>query len=77
VLAAHGKLAAFRTYQKQPAHRTRSPTDQLRGFLNNWKVELAAPLVEALNPPAWRTRSTPCWLACEGALRAPIHRTPL
>ena len=50
VLGAHGKLGAFRTYQKQPAHRTRPTSDQLRGFLNNWKVELAAALVEALNP---------------------------
>ncbi len=50
VLAAHGKLAAFRTYQKQPAHRMRTPAEQLHGFLNNWKVELAAPLVEALDP---------------------------
>jgi Overcoming lysogenization defect protein-like, TOPRIM domain len=50
VLAAHGKLGAFRTYQKQPAHRTRPVAAQLRGFLNNWKVELAAPLVEALDP---------------------------
>jgi OLD-like protein len=50
VLGAHGKLGAFRTYQKQPAHRTRPTSDQLRGFLNNWKVELAAALVEALDP---------------------------
>ena len=50
LLAAHGKLGAFRTYQKQPAHRERPTPDQLRGFLNNWKVELAAPLVEALDP---------------------------
>ncbi len=50
VLGAHGKLGAFRTYQKQPAHRTRPTSDQLRGFLNNWKVELAATLVEALDP---------------------------
>lgn len=50
LLDAHGKLGAFRTYQKQPAHRTRPASDQLRGFLNNWKVELAAPLVEALDP---------------------------
>jgi len=50
VLAAHGKLGAFRTYQRQPAHRTRPAAAQLRGFLNNWKVELAAPLVEALHP---------------------------
>ncbi len=50
VLAGHGKLGAFRTYQKQPAHRARPTPDQLRGFLNNWKVELAGPLVEALHP---------------------------
>jgi Overcoming lysogenization defect protein-like, TOPRIM domain len=50
LLDAHGKLGAFRTYQKQPAHRSRPASDQLRGFLNNWKVELAAALVEALDP---------------------------
>ena len=50
VLDDHGKLGAFRTYQKQLAHRERPVLDQLRGFLNNWKVELAAPLVEALDP---------------------------
>jgi hypothetical protein len=50
VLAAHRKLRSFRTYQKQPAHRARSTENQLRGFLNNWKVELARPLVEALAP---------------------------
>jgi Overcoming lysogenization defect protein-like, TOPRIM domain len=49
VLAAHGKLGSFRTYQKQPAHRERSTGAQLRGFLTNWKVELAGPLVEALD----------------------------
>lgn len=50
LLAAHGKLGAFRTFQKQPAHRGRPSPDQLRSFLNNWKVELAGPLVEALDP---------------------------
>jgi hypothetical protein len=49
VLAAHGKLGSFRTYQKQPAHRARPTGEQLRGFLTNWKVELAGPLVEALD----------------------------
>src|SRR5262249_30391930 len=48
VLAAHRKLGSFRTYQKQPAHRARSTDQQLRGFLNNWKIRLAAPLGEAL-----------------------------
>ena len=49
ILAAHGKLGSFRTYQKQPAHRARTTEEQLRGFLNNWKIQLAAPLVEALD----------------------------
>ena len=49
ILAAHGKLGSFRTYQKQPAHRARTTEDQLRGFLTNWKIRLAAPLVEALD----------------------------
>jgi hypothetical protein len=49
VLAAHGILGSFRTYQKQLAHRRRTPEEQLRGFLNNWKVRLAGPLVEALD----------------------------
>jgi hypothetical protein len=49
ILAAHGKLGSFRTYQKQPAHRARATEEQLRGFLTNWKVALAAPLVEALD----------------------------
>jgi len=49
ILARHGKLGSFRTYQKQPAHRGRVVDEQLRGFLTNWKVYLAAPLVEALD----------------------------
>jgi Overcoming lysogenization defect protein-like, TOPRIM domain len=49
ILAAHGILRSFRTYQKQPAHRARSTEEQLRGFLTNWKIRLAAPLVEALD----------------------------
>ena len=49
VLAAHGRLGSFRTYQKQPAHRGRTTEEQLRGFLTNWKIRLAAPLVEALD----------------------------
>jgi hypothetical protein len=49
ILAAHGKLASFRTYQKQPAHRARTTEEQLRGFLTNWKIRFAAPLVEALD----------------------------
>ena len=49
ILAAHGKLSSFRTYQRQPAHRARTTEDQLRGFLTNWKIRLAAPLVQALD----------------------------
>jgi hypothetical protein len=49
VLAAHGKLGSFRTYQKQPAHRARTTEEQLRGFMTNWKIRFAAPLVEALD----------------------------
>ncbi len=49
ILAAHGKLGSFRTYQKQPQHRARTTEEQLRGFLTNWKIRLAAPLVEALD----------------------------
>ena len=49
ILAAHGKLGSFRTYQKQPAHRARTTEEQLKGFLTNWKIILAAPLVEALD----------------------------
>jgi hypothetical protein len=49
VLAAHRQLGSFRTYQKQPAHRGRTTDEQLLGFLTNWKVRLAAPLVQALD----------------------------
>jgi hypothetical protein len=49
VLAEHGLLRSFRTYQKQVAHRGRTAEDQLRGVLTNWKIRLAAPLVEALD----------------------------
>jgi hypothetical protein len=49
ILAAHGKLGSFHTYQKQPAHRARTTEEQLRGFLTNWKIRLAAPLVRALD----------------------------
>lgn len=48
ILAEHGRLGSFRTYQKQPAHRDRPHEQQLRGFLTNWKIRLAAPLVNAL-----------------------------
>lgn len=49
VLAAQGELRAFRTYQKQPAHRERAVEAQLRGFLWNRKLEYGVLLVNALD----------------------------
>jgi hypothetical protein len=44
-----GQLGAFRTYCKQPAKREWPLERQLHGWLHNWKVEYAAPLVDALD----------------------------
>jgi hypothetical protein len=49
VLAAQGELKAFRTYQKQPAHRERTLEEQLHGFMWNRKQEYGVLLVEALD----------------------------
>jgi hypothetical protein len=49
VLAEQGELRAFRTYQKQPAHRTRTLEEQLHGFMWNRKQRYAVLLVEALD----------------------------
>jgi len=49
LLEAQGELSAFRTYQKQPAHRERSIEAQLRGFLWNRKLEYGVLIVDALN----------------------------
>jgi hypothetical protein len=46
---AQGELSAFRTYQKQPAHREEPIEAQLRGFLWNRKNEYAVLIVEALD----------------------------
>jgi hypothetical protein len=46
---AQGELSAFRTYQKQPAHRQRSIEAQLSGFLWNRKLEYGALIVNALD----------------------------
>jgi hypothetical protein len=46
---AQGELKAFRTYQKQPAHREEPIEAQLRGFLWNRKHEYAVLIVEALD----------------------------
>ena len=44
-----GELRAFRTYQKQPAHRARPLEEQLHGFMWNRKQRYAVLLVEALD----------------------------
>jgi hypothetical protein len=49
VLAEQGELRAFRTYQRQPAHRERPLEEQLHGFLWNRKQRYAVLLVEALD----------------------------
>jgi hypothetical protein len=52
VLDAQGDLAAFRTFQKQPEWRGRTPHEQLRRFFGTRggrKIQSAASLVEALD----------------------------
>lgn len=49
VLAEQRELRRFRTYQKQPAHRTRTLEEQLHGFMWNRKERYAVLLVEALD----------------------------
>jgi hypothetical protein len=49
VLAQQHELRAFRTYQKQPAHRARPLEEQLHGFMWNRKQKYAVLLVEALD----------------------------
>jgi hypothetical protein len=49
VFAEHGDLRAFRTYQKQPAHRARPLEEQLHGFMWNRKQKYAVLLAEALD----------------------------
>jgi hypothetical protein len=49
VLEEQGELRAFRTYQKQPAHRARPLEEQLHGFMWNRKQRYAVALVEALD----------------------------
>ena len=49
VLAEQGELRAFRTYQKQPAHRARPLAEQLHGFMWNRKKRYAVLLVDALD----------------------------
>src|SRR4051794_3277186 len=49
VLAEQGELRAFRTYQRQPAHRASPLEEQLHGFMWNRKQRYAVLLVEALD----------------------------
>jgi hypothetical protein len=49
VLAEQGELRAFRTYQKQLAHRSRPLEEQLHSFMWNRKQRYAVLLVEALD----------------------------
>jgi hypothetical protein len=49
LLEAQGELSAFRTYQKQPAHREQPLEAQLRGFLWNRKLEYGVLIIEALD----------------------------
>ena len=49
LLAEQDDLRAFRTYQKQPAHRGRPLEEQLHGFMWNRKQKYAVLLVEALD----------------------------
>ena len=44
-----GQLGAFTTYRKQPAQRAKPLEAQLHGWLHNWKIRYAAPLVDALD----------------------------
>ncbi|HEY7730236.1 MAG TPA: TOPRIM nucleotidyl transferase/hydrolase domain-containing protein [Gaiellaceae bacterium] len=49
VLAEQDELRAFRTYQRQPAHRARTLEEQLHGFMWNRKQRYAVLLVEAVD----------------------------
>ena len=49
LVEARGQLGAFRTYRKQPAQRAKPLEAQLHGWLHNWKIRYAAPLVDALD----------------------------
>lgn len=49
LLETQGELSAFRTYQKQPAHRQETIEIQLRGFLWNRKLEYGVLIVDALD----------------------------
>jgi len=49
LVEGRGQFGAFTTYRKQPAQRAKPLEAQLHGWLHNWKIRYAAPLVEALD----------------------------
>jgi hypothetical protein len=49
LLEAQRELSAFRTYQKQPAHREEAIETQLRGFLWNRKLKYGVLIVNTLD----------------------------
>jgi hypothetical protein len=49
LLEAQGELRAFRTYQKQPAHREEPIETQLRGFLWNRKLKYGVLIADTLD----------------------------
>jgi hypothetical protein len=49
IIEADGRLRSFRTLQKQPAQRGRTPEQQLHVFLGNRKITYAPLLVDALD----------------------------
>jgi predicted ATP-dependent endonuclease of OLD family len=49
IIEADGRLRSFRTLQKQPDQRGRTPEQQLHVFLGNRKVSYAPLLVDALD----------------------------
>jgi hypothetical protein len=52
VVAAQGELGSFRTFQRQPAQRGRTPEQQLRRFMgtrSGRKIRYGRLLVEALD----------------------------
>jgi hypothetical protein len=50
IIEEQRELGAFRTYQKQLAHRERTTEEQLWGFMWNRKIRYASLLVHALDP---------------------------
>ena len=71
VLAEQDELRAFRTFQKQPAHRDRPLEEQLHSFMWNRKQRYAVLLVEALRSSACRGHSSSSWPTSSSIRPAP------